>query len=68
MEVFYVSKEKIQEISLEKNLQGRFEKTRTIPGTQRLHHFCSIEGSPNQLKAKPTSNLEDSHYKTYSLL
>ena len=32
MEVFYVSKERIQEISEEKNLKGRFEKTRTIPG------------------------------------
>ena len=67
MQVFYVSNARIEEISAQKNLQKRFEKSKTIPGTQRLHHFCSIEGNPNQLKAKPTSNLNDDFYKTYSV-
>ena len=67
MEVFYLSKERIKEISLIRDLKSRFDQSRTIPGTQRMHHFCSIEGNSQQLKTKPVSNLPDSFYKTFSV-
>ena len=67
MEVFYVSEAQIRDISLKKDLKSRFERSKTIPGTQRMHHFSSIQGNPNQLRTKPVSNLPDSFYKTYNV-
>ena len=68
MEVFWVSKERIQEISDKIDLNTRFDKSKRIPGTQRLHHFTNIVGSQDKLMAKAVSTLGDEHYKTYSVL
>ena len=68
MEVFWVPKERIQEISDKVDLDTRFAKSKRIPGTMRLHHFTNIVGSQDKLKAKSVSTLGDDHYKTYSVL
>ena len=68
MKLFLVSSEQIDEIAAKMNIEERMKFAKTISGTHRLHHFCSIDGSKTELKVKPVSNLDDSYYKIVKVL
>ena len=68
MKVFYCNTEDIQRIYEDNNLQERYDASRTLPGTQRLHHFKCIPGQNTHLKVKPVSTLDDTHYKTMRIM
>ena len=68
MKVFYCDKDDIQRIYEEHNLQERYDASRTLAGTQRLHHFKCIPGQNTHLKVKAVSTLDDTHYKTMRIL
>ena len=68
MAVFYCDKDQIQKIYEDYNLQDRYNASRTLAGTHRLHHFKCIPGQNTHLKVKPVSTLDDSHYKTMRIM
>ena len=56
LQIFHVSTTEIENLKIARNLEERFSRTATIPGTRKYHSYESISGDNTSLLAKTTSS------------